>query len=147
MSEYPDYSAGAPGGEPDPQYQAGPGPDQGRAQYAPPPAQYGVQPQYGVQQYAPPQGYAGGQGQPGQMVVAPRSPALGLIASFFIPGLGSMINGRVGIGLLILGIDILGWILTVILIGFPIVLGAWIWGMIDGYQAAQKWNQAHGIIS
>lgn len=146
MSEYPDYSAGPPAGGPGPQYQAGPGPDQAQAQYAPPPG-YAVQPQYGVQQYAQPQGYAGAQGQPGQMVIAPRNPAVALIASFFIPGLGSMINDRVGIGIAILGIYILGLILSVILIGIPVALGAWIWGMVDAYQAAQNWNRVRGIIS
>jgi TM2 domain-containing membrane protein YozV len=145
MSEYPDYSAGGQAPEPGPQYQAGQGPDQAQAQYAPPP-QYAVQPQYGVQQYGPPQGYAGAQGQPG-MVVAPRNPAIALIASFFIPGLGSMLNDRVGIGITILGVYILGVILSLFLIGVPIALGAWIWGMIDGYQAAQNWNRSRGIIS
>jgi TM2 domain-containing membrane protein YozV len=147
MSDFPDYSTGAPGGEPGPQYQGGPGPDQAQAQYAPPPQQYGVQPQYGVQQYGQPQGYAGGQGQPGQMTIAPRSPALGLIASLFIPGLGSMINGRVGIGITILGVYILGLILTIVFVGLLIAPAAWIWGMVDGYKSAQDWNRAHGIIS
>jgi hypothetical protein len=33
------------------------------------------------------------------------------------------------------------------LIGFILVIGAWIWGMIDAYQGAQRWNARHGIIS
>jgi TM2 domain-containing membrane protein YozV len=80
-------------------------------------------------------------------VIAPRSPALGLILSFFIPGLGSMVNGNVGIGVTILLLYILGVILSIFLIGIPIAVGVWIWGLVDGYQSAQKWNAAHGIIS
>jgi TM2 domain-containing membrane protein YozV len=82
-----------------------------------------------------------------QPVVAARNPAISLLISFFVPGLGSMINGRVGIGVAILLVYILGYILILFLIGIPIVIGAWIWGLVDAYQSAQKWNAAHGIIS
>jgi TM2 domain-containing membrane protein YozV len=154
MSSYSDYPQTPPGGTPGGSY--GQDQDQGqaqaRAQYGVPPAQeqYGIPAaqQYGVQPYAQQQGYPAAMAQPqGQLVVAPRSPAISLIASFFIPGLGSMINGRVGIGILILCIYALGAILSLFLIGIPIALGAWIWGLVDGYQSAQAWNRAHGIIS
>ena len=80
-------------------------------------------------------------------IVAPRSPALGVLLSFFIPGLGSMVNGRPGKGVLILVTYFIGWALVLLLIGVPILFGAWIWGMVDGYKAAQAWNGSHGIIS
>ena len=41
----------------------------------------------------------------------------------------------------------LGVILSFFLIGIPVVIGAWIWGMVDGYLSAQRWNQEHGIVS
>jgi TM2 domain-containing membrane protein YozV len=85
--------------------------------------------------------------QPVVPVVAPKSGAIGVLLSFFIPGLGSMVNGSVGRGVLILAVYIVGWLLAFVLIGFPVILGAWIWGMVDGHLAAQRWNQAHGIIS
>jgi TM2 domain-containing membrane protein YozV len=153
MSSYSDYPHTPPSGEPaaapppsswpgQPGASYGQGQAQAREQYGVPAQQYGVQP------YAPQPGYPVGMGQPqGQLVVAPRSPAISLIASFFIPGLGSMINSRVGIGILILCIYAFGLILSLFLIGIPIALGAWIWGMVDGYQSAQSWNRAHGIIS
>jgi TM2 domain-containing membrane protein YozV len=154
MSSYSEYPNTPPAGEPAaPSGPAGPswpgppggsyGPGQARAR-----EQYGAadQQQYGVQPYLPQPGYAAGMAQ-GQLTVAPRSPAISLIASFFIPGLGSMINNRVGIGILILGIYAVGLILSLFIIGVPIAVGAWIWGMVDGYQAAQAWNRAHGIIS
>jgi TM2 domain-containing membrane protein YozV len=150
MSSYSEYphtpSAGEPAAPSAPSWPGqpsyGPGQARAREQYAVPDQQYGVQP------YLPQPGYPAGVAQPqGQLAVAPRSPAISLIASFFIPGLGSMINNRVGIGILILGIYALGFILSFFIIGVPIAIGAWIWGMVDGYQAAQAWNRAHGIIS
>jgi TM2 domain-containing membrane protein YozV len=126
---------------PDPQAQIEPQPQpeiQPQAQQ--PQAQYGV---YG-QQNMQPGGYPGAVQQP---VVAPRNPAVALLLSFFIPGLGSMVNGRVGIGALILGLYILGYILILVFVGIFVVIGVWIWGMVDAYKAAQAWNQAHGIVS
>ncbi|WP_338751557.1 hypothetical protein [Janibacter alittae] len=112
---------------------------------------------------APPQGQvmpygqqSGSGGQPppfapGVMPAARKEPALSLLASFFIPGLGEMINGDVGIGVAFLSAYVGGWVLVVclgwILIGFiglPIALGAWIWSMIDSYQGAVRVNQRNG---
>jgi TM2 domain-containing membrane protein YozV len=86
-------------------------------------------------------------GAPAGMVVAPKNPAVSLIVSFFIPGVGSMINGDVGTGVAILVLYIVGIALAIVLIGIPILIGAWIWGMIDAYQGAQRWNARHGILS
>jgi TM2 domain-containing membrane protein YozV len=85
--------------------------------------------------------------QPGQLMIAPKNPALGVILSFFIPGLGSMVNGSVGRGVGILVGYFVAWLFTFVLIGIPFVIGFWIWGLVDGYQSAQRWNQAHGILS
>jgi TM2 domain-containing membrane protein YozV len=86
-------------------------------------------------------------GPTGGMAIAPKNPAVSLIVSFLIPGVGSMINGDTGIGVTILVLYILGWVLAVFLIGIPLAIGAWIWGMIDAYQGAQRWNARHGILS
>lgn len=80
--------------------------------------------------------------------VKPKSSVAGVVLSFFIPGLGSMVNGNAGVGAVIL----IMWIISLItgpLLLFPylVALGMWIWGMIDGHLSAQKWNAAHGIIS
>lgn len=81
------------------------------------------------------------------MVIAPKNPAVSLIISFFIPGVGSMVNGDVGTGVAILILWIVGIAVSWLLIGIPLILAAWIWGMIDAYQGAQRWNRAHGILS
>ena len=106
-----------------------------------PPAQYPP-----PQQYQQPYGQQFPQQQP-QMTVAPKSPGVAVLASFFIPGLGSMISGRVGIGVLILCLYIVSWILTIVIIGFVGLIGCWIWGMIQGYTDAVAWNRRYGIIS
>lgn len=93
------------------------------------------QQQYRQQQYGYPQ------------QVAPRSPALGLLVSFFLPGVGSMIAGRVGKGTGILVGYVVGWFLCVILIGFIIMPAFWIWGLVAGYTDTVAWNRERGIIS
>ena len=84
-------------------------------------------------------------GQPGMVVVAPKNPLISLLISFFIPGVGSMINGDTNRGIIILVIYIAGIVGSFILIGIPVAIGAWIWGMIDAYQGAQRYNARHGI--
>jgi heme A synthase len=58
-----------------------------------------------------------------------------------------MVSGAVARGVVILAVYVVGWLLTIVLIGIPIVFGAWVWGMIDGYRSAQQWNREHGIVS
>lgn len=79
--------------------------------------------------------------------VAPKSPAVAALASFFLPGLGSMINGEVGKGIGILLGYFVSWVLVIVLVGIIGVFGFWVWGMVDAYQGAQKWNARHGIYS
>jgi len=84
--------------------------------------------------------------QPGAQV-APKNPGIALLVSFFIPGLGSMMNGQVGKGVGILVGYIVSWFLTIILIGFVGLVAFWVWGMVDAYQGAKSWNARHGIVS
>lgn len=86
--------------------------------------------------------------QPGyRPAVVAKNPGIGVLLSFFIPGLGSMVNGSTSTGITILVVWIAGWLLSLIVIGIPVIFGAWIWGMVDGYKSAQDWNRAHGILS
>ena len=68
-----------------------------------------------------------------------------LLASFFIPGLGTILNGETNKGVGILVGYVVGWVLTIILIGFLIALGFWIWGMVDAYNGAKEYNARHGM--
>ena len=106
--------------------------------------QYAVQPVPQAQPWQPMPAQGHGMHQP---MVQPKNAALCVIVSFFIPGLGSIIAGNTGTGVLILVLDVVAWILSIFLIGIPFAIGIWIWGMVDAYKSAQKWNAAHGIIS
>lgn len=86
--------------------------------------------------------YAGGVGQ-----VAPKNPALSLLGSFFIPGLGQLMNGDTTKGILMFVGYALSFLLMLVLIGFLTAPAIWIWGMIDAYQSAQRWNLQRGIVS
>ena len=90
-----------------------------------------------------PYGYQQPYGQQYPVQVAPRSPALGLIVSFFLPGVGSMMAGKTGKGIGIL----IGWLLCLVLVGFVVMPAFWIWGLVAAYRDAVAWNRAHGIVS
>jgi TM2 domain-containing membrane protein YozV len=117
--------------------------------------------QYGASGYEPeqtPPAYGHGYGQQPQPYypptqygpvprVAPKNPGLALLVSFFVPGVGTMMNGEVGKGVGILVGYIVSVFLTIILIGILGMLGFWIWGMVDAYNGANEWNRRHGIVS
>jgi TM2 domain-containing membrane protein YozV len=79
--------------------------------------------------------------------VSPRGRAGGAVVSIFVPGVGSMINGSVGRGVLILVAYLVSCLLCLVLIGFILAPAVWIWGIIDGALSADRWNRKHGIIS
>jgi len=81
------------------------------------------------------------------VAVQPHSAGLAVVASFFVPGLGSMLNEQVGKGILILCCYAVAWISCVILIGFALAPVVWIWGMVAANNDAHRWNRAHGILS
>jgi len=106
--------------------------------------QYAMQPMPQAQPWQPVPAPGQGMHQP---VVAPKNAALCVILSVFIPGLGSIVADNTGTGVLILVLYIVAAILSIFLIGIPFAIGIWVWGMVDAYKSAQKWNAAHGIIS
>ena len=79
--------------------------------------------------------------------VAPKSPGLALLGSFFVPGLGQLMNGDVGKGILMFCLYVLSFFLMFVLIGFLTAPAVWIWGMVDAYGGAQRWNAQRGIVS
>jgi TM2 domain-containing membrane protein YozV len=110
---------------------------QGPGQQMPPPPQLAHLPAQAAQPYAP---YA-------YHTVKPHSPALAVVASFFFPGLGSMLNDKVGNGVAILLAYLVSCLLALVLIGFILAPAAWIWGMVACGVDANRWNRAHGIRS
>lgn len=161
MSDYRPPADGSGPSWSDPTGPAGPPPPPGTPQgsghevqpYAPGP---GYPPPGGPQQPPPHTGYQ----QPPSGMPYPqpaygqqprKEPAISLLVSFFVPGVGSMMNGdtNTGVGILVgylAGLVLmicLGWIL-VGFIGLPISLGFWAWGMVDAYQGAVRYNQRNG---
>jgi len=100
-----------------------------------------------VPQTYPPMAYPTSRGY----AVAPKNPAVSLIVSFFIPGVGSLVNGDTGIGLTILLLWLLAGALDItvvgLIVGVPLGIAMFVWGLIDAYQGARRWNARHGIIS
>jgi TM2 domain-containing membrane protein YozV len=89
-------------------------------------------------------------------VVAPKNPALMAIVSFFIPGLGSILNGDTTEGVLFLVAEFIVMPFLFFIGLFLIVLwipvgfawfGVWVWAIVHAYQGAVRWNAEHGIIS
>lgn len=81
------------------------------------------------------------------VTVQPKNPGIALVASFFIVGLGQLINGQVGKGIAFFVSAIVSAFLMFLIIGFVTTPILWIWSMADAYQSAKKWNLAHGVIS
>lgn len=84
---------------------------------------------------------------PQQMTVAPKNPGLALVASFFVTGLGQLLNGQAGKGILMFALQIVNVILMFVIIGFFTGFAVWVWSVADAYLSAQKWNREHGVIS
>lgn len=55
-----------------------------------------------------------------------------------IPGLGSVIGGKTKEGIWQLVLTLVGTILSVIIIGIPIIIVAWVWGIITGVRIVQE---------
>jgi TM2 domain-containing membrane protein YozV len=61
-----------------------------------------------------------------------------LLNILIIPGLGSLIAGRTKAGVWQVVLAVVGAILSLILIGIPILIAAWIWGLVTGIQLIQE---------
>lgn len=79
--------------------------------------------------------------------VAPKSPALALLGSFFFPGLGQLMNGEVGKGVLMFLAYVVSLVLILAFVGLFLAPAVWIWSMVDAYGGARQWNARHGILS
>jgi TM2 domain-containing membrane protein YozV len=75
----------------------------------------------------------GAYARPAIPYVKRKEPAVALLLSFFLPGVGQIYNGDIGKGIaFMIGFWVLVWI------GIGIVF--WIWAMIDAYQSATNIN-------
>lgn len=107
----------------------------------PVPSSYPVPPDRPAPLVAGPYGYSP------MMQVAPKSPGLAVLASFFLPGLGQFVNGEGAKGFAFLFTWFLGFLLLAVFIGVFVLPVVWVWSMVDAYSSAQAWNARHGILS
>ena len=64
---------------------------------------------------------------------------LGLILNALIfPGLGSLVGGKTYEGVWQLIVAVIGVILSFFTIGIPILVAAWIWGIVTGIKMIQE---------
>lgn len=88
---------------------------------------------------------------PGMLPPARKEPALSVLASFFLPGLGQLLNGDTNLGVIFLCSYFGAFIFTfcgmaffIGILGIPVIFGVWIWSMVDAYQGAVRFNQRLG---
>lgn len=77
--------------------------------------------------------------------VARKSPGGALVASFVLPGLGQLINGEGTKAALFLILSVIFGVLSMALIGLPFLFILWVWGCVDAYTSASRWNAQHGL--
>ena len=89
---------------------------------------------------------------PGAPVAAPRKePWIAVLASFLLPGLGSIINGDTGVGATLMIIHVLSlvfllcfWVVAIGFIGIPVMMLVWVGGMVHAHQGAVDFNRRAG---
>lgn len=91
--------------------------------------------------YPPPQPYV-------SYPPVPRAPKknaiVALVLSFFLPGVGHMYVGNVGLGVALLCLWLLSLLLIIVLIGLVTAPIVWIFGMAHSAVLAERRNAEHG---
>jgi TM2 domain-containing membrane protein YozV len=87
---------------------------------------------------------------PGGQLVHVSAPAEGtavaaMVLNVIIPGSGSLVAGRVGVGLTQLLLWIVGLPLCFVLIGFPMLLSAWIWSLVTGIHILEESRRRQSV--
>ena len=55
---------------------------------------------------------------------------VGLIVNLFVPGVGTIVAGNTKTGVWQLILCIVGFVLSFVLVGIPLLVGVWIWALI-----------------
>jgi TM2 domain-containing membrane protein YozV len=84
--------------------------------------------------------------QPAPMI-KPKNPGVAAVLSFLVPGVGQLMNGDIGLGILMMILTVLAWFSLFVVIGFILLPAVYIWSIVQAYSKAKSWNVAHGIIS
>lgn len=74
------------------------------------------------------------------VTLSSKNEGLAAVLSFFITGAGQIYNGRIGKGILLFIAMVISWLLCSIVIGVPMLIIIWIYGIFDAYNEAKKIN-------
>jgi len=74
------------------------------------------------------------------IVVSEKSPGLAAVLSFFWAGLGQIYNGEISKGILLIVAYAISCGLMAVVVGFFTTPILWIYGMVDAYKTAEKFN-------
>ena len=72
--------------------------------------------------------------------VGEKNPGLAAVLSFLIVGLGQIYNGQIGKGIVLIICYVISILLVFIVIGIPLLVILWIYGIYDAYNTAKKIN-------
>ena len=72
----------------------------------------------------------------------PRNPVLAVVLSLILPGAGQIYNGETGKGIAMIVGSIVCLAASALVFPFLILIGIWIWGMIDANTRANEINAA-----
>ena len=75
-----------------------------------------------------------------------KDPAIAVVCSFLVCGLGHVYVGRYAKGLLLMVTYALAWLLTGILVGFLFVPVIWIYGLWSAHHDAVEHNERLGEV-
>lgn len=73
--------------------------------------------------------------------MSPKSAGLAFVLSLLISGLGQIYNGQTAKGVVMVVLYFLFWGLSILLVGIPLLLILWIYGMVDALRTAEKINR------
>lgn len=74
------------------------------------------------------------------IIVSEKSPGLAAVLSFFWAGLGQIYNGEISKGILLIVAFAISCGLMAVVVGFFTTPILWIYGMVDAYKTAEKFN-------
>ncbi|BAB04627.1 BH0908 [Halalkalibacterium halodurans C-125] len=72
-----------------------------------------------------------------------KNPGIAAVLSALWSGFGQIYNGQIGKGILFIIIQAINGLLFFVLIGFITWPIMWIWGVVDAYRSAERYNRMY----
>ena len=87
------------------------------------------------------------QNQPQPKIYAHKNEILYAFGGLFFPGLVLLLMGRSKQGIIMLCCLLASVLLSIVLIGIPLLIGVYVWSVIACFREARRQNEAHGFVS